>query len=237
MDCTLFVSPEYVKNVYLPRALEIAEKRADADDEQPASENIEVVSGIFTPKPGNTETLVYCSEVYRRSAELYATEPFEQFFAYFLENDATCLVDFVRGDMWFFKAVFTWVSLGLVVIAVLFLLYYISGVIVDKKREIGILRALGASRWDILKLFLVENCIFACIVIALSVALSAVGVVILNAYMLSFHGVSDAILLSFKIRQFAVLASVAIGAIVAGVAIPIIRLLRAKPVDIIAGRK
>ena len=139
--------------------------------------------------------------------------------------------------MWFYKAVFTCVSLGLVVVAVLFLLYHISGVIADKKREIGVLRALGASRWDILKLFCVENGIFACTVIVLSVVLSCVGVLILNASMLSFHGVSDAILLSFKIRQFAVLASVAIGAIVAGIAIPIIRLLRAKPVDIIAGRK
>ncbi len=237
MDCTLFVSPEYVKNVYLPRALEIAERRADSDDEQPTSENIEVISGILTPKPGNTETLVYCSEVYLRSAELNGTESSEQLLSYFLENDATCIVDFVRSDMWFYKAVFTWVSLGLVVVAVLFLLYHISGVIADKKREIGVLRALGASRRDILKLFCVENGIFACFVIVLSVVLSCVGALILNAYMLSFHGVSDAILLSFKIRQFAVLASVALGAIAAGVAIPIIRLLRAKPVDIIAGRK
>ena len=45
------------------------------------------------------------------------------------------------------------------------------------------------------------------------------------------------LLLSFSIRQFAVLAAVAILAIAVGVIIPVIKILRAKPVDIISGRK
>lgn len=46
-----------------------------------------------------------------------------------------------------------------------------------------------------------------------------------------------AVLIKFGIWQFCLIASVAILAVCVGVAIPIIKLLKAKPVDIIAGRK
>lgn len=60
--------------------------------------------------------------------------------------------------------------------------------------------------------------------------------VIANLYLTKGFGVK-VLLLSFSIRQFAVLAAVAILAIAVGVIIPVIKILRAKPVDIISGRK
>ena len=66
--------------------------------------------------------------------------------------------------------------------------------------------------------------------------LAAVGAVILNSVFTKEYGI-EAVLISFGIRQFAVLAAVAVIAVAVGVAIPIIKLLRNKPVDLIAGRK
>lgn len=151
-------------------------------------------------------------------------------------NGESRLIDEVDDTMNMLKPVFFWASIGMTVIAALFLLYYTSGVVTDKKREIGVLRAMGASRADVLKLFGVENGVFAAILIAVATALSAIGAFILNGFLTESFGIK-AVIVSFAFRQFAVLFAVAVLAVVAGVAIPVIKLLKSKPVDIIADRK
>lgn len=153
-----------------------------------------------------------------------------------VRNDAISALETVDNVMTVLPKIFLWVSVGLSVIAALFVLYYTSGVVVDKKRQIGILRALGASRGDVVKIFAAENGILTAGVIAVSTLLAAVGAIILNNEFTKAFGIK-AVLISFGIRQFAVLAAVAVIAVAVGVAIPIIKLLRNKPVDLIAGRK
>ena len=151
-------------------------------------------------------------------------------------NDVTAVLETTDDVMSVLPKIFLWVSVGMSVIAALFVLYYTSGVVVDKKRQIGILRALGASRGDVVKIFAAENGILTAGVIAVSTVLAAVGAVILNSVFTKEYGI-EAVLISFGIRQFAVLAAVAVIAVAVGVAIPIIKLLHNKPVDLIAGRK
>lgn len=153
-----------------------------------------------------------------------------------VRNDAISALETTDDVMTVLPKIFLWVSVGLSVIAALFVLYYTSGVVVDKKRQIGILRALGASRGDVVKIFAAENGILTAGVIAVSTLLAAVGAIILNNEFTKAFGIK-AVLISFGIRQFAVLAAVAVIAVAVGVAIPIIKLLRNKPVDLIAGRK
>ncbi len=122
-----------------------------------------------------------------------------------------------------------------VVISVLFFSYYVSGTISEKRREIGILRAMGASRGDILKILACEHGIFTVVTLALSTVIAVVCAVLLNAAF--FSSAVEAVLIKFGIRQFAVMSAVALSAIIAGIAVPLIKLLKKRPVDVIADRK
>ena len=146
------------------------------------------------------------------------------------------MVDGIDGNMSFVKILFFWISIGTIILSALFVLYYSSGVVSEKKKDLGVLRALGASRADVIKIFLAENGIFVVSLVLLATIFSAVGVVIVNANLAATLGVS-AVLVSYTIRQFAILAAIAVGAVVVGIIIPLIKLLCAKPVDLIAGRK
>ena len=160
----------------------------------------------------------------------------EWYDVYEILNDATRVVDGIDGNMSFVKILFFWISIGTIILSALFVLYYSSGVVSEKKKDLGVLRALGASRADVIKIFLAENGIFVVSLVLLATIFSAVGVVIVNANLAATLGVS-AVLVSYTIRQFAILAAIAVGAVVVGIIIPLIKLLCAKPVDLIAGRK
>ncbi len=121
------------------------------------------------------------------------------------------------------------------VISVLFFSYYVSGTISEKRREIGILRAMGASRWDIVKILICEHGIFTVVTLALSTVIAVVCAVLLNAAF--FSSAVEAVLIKFGIRQFAVMSAVALSAVAAGIAVPLIKLLKKRPVDVIADRK
>lgn len=125
--------------------------------------------------------------------------------------------------------------LVLITIAALFVTYYASGTIDEKSREIGILRALGASRADVIKITVCEHGIFTAAAFAISSVLGLACTAALNASFSQVEGLAVKVL-QFGIRQTALIAAVAVGAIVLGVAIPLIRLLKAKPADVMAGR-
>ncbi len=124
----------------------------------------------------------------------------------------------------------------LVVINVLFLTYYASGTIDEKRREIGILRALGASRGDIVKITASEHGIFTLGTVAISSAVGAIVASVLNKKLCT-QFLADFVFLSLGIRQVALVLAVAVLSVVAGIAFPLIKLLKAKPVDVIADRK
>lgn len=129
-----------------------------------------------------------------------------------------------------------YVVVALVVISALFFMYYVSGTISEKSREIGILRALGASRGDILKIIGSEHGTFTAVTVAISSAIGAIVIAIMNNSFTSAYGLGIT-LIKFGIRQFAVVAAVAVLAVVVGVVFPLIKLLTKKPVDVIADRK
>ena len=229
MNSSIFLCKGYHDNVYLPKIEELGDIGIGHLKEE--------IRGVFAPMPSKKSDLRSDITIYEKCRDVVkVADDTKYFYTFGIENDATEIVQNLSGNMYLFKLIFTFVAIGTTVIAVLFLLYFTAGVISEKKREIGILRALGASRADTIKIFGMQNLLFAGILIALSSVLSAVGLFVLNSVLVSFCNL-NAKFIGFGIRQFAVLAAVAIGAIALGIAIPIIRLLRAKPVDIIAGRK
>lgn len=154
---------------------------------------------------------------------------------YSVEGDASRIVKNIDHTAITVRNIFLYVTAGAVVLSVLLLMYYTSGVVQEKRREIGIMHALGARRSDILKIFAVDNGLFAVVAIVLASILAAVGTVILNGILVGDY--VAAVIITFGIRQIALVAVLALVATALGVAAPVIRLLRAKPVDVIAGRK
>ena len=130
--------------------------------------------------------------------------------------------------------VFLWVGLGLAVFSSFLLMNFISTSISYKKREIGILRAVGARSSDVFKIFFSEAFIIAIINFVLATAASLATVIILNNYMRN-QGINIT-LLNFGITQ--VLLMLGISILVAAIAsfLPVWKIARKKPVDAIKDR-
>ncbi|MBQ3056397.1 MAG: FtsX-like permease family protein, partial [Clostridia bacterium] len=130
--------------------------------------------------------------------------------------------------------VFVWVGLGLALFSALLLMNFISTSISYKKRDIGILRAVGARSSDVFKIFFSEAFIIALINFALAVATSIAAVLVLNYYMRN-SGINIT-LLSFGAVQVAIMLGVSI--LVAALAsfLPVRSIARKKPVDAIKDR-
>ena len=130
--------------------------------------------------------------------------------------------------------VFVWVGLGLAVFSSLLLMNFISTSISYKKREIGILRAVGARSSDVFKIFFSEAFIIALINFVLAAATSITAVIIANNYMRS-AGINIT-LLSFGPVQIAIMLGVSVLVAVLASFLPVKAIARKKPVDAIKDR-
>ena len=127
--------------------------------------------------------------------------------------------------------IFLYIGIGFAVFSSLMLMNFISVSISYKKREIGILRAVGARSSDVFKIFFSEAAIIALInyILALIATVAATG--FFNSYVRR-QGINIT-LLSFGMRQ--VLLMLVISVAVAAVAsfLPVWNIARRKPVDAI----
>lgn len=221
----MFTAKGFYLDYFLPKVTEWVEYIKHSDD---------IITRVISPITGNKKAMLQAARVHERYLSENDGSGASEYFM--LTGDAQTVVDDKDEIMDLCKTIFFYTALGTSVISALFVLYYVSGVVTEKKRQVGILRSLGASKGDIFKIFAAQNGIFAAGLIALATVFSAVTDVIINSYLTKGY-VAKAVFLSFSIRQFAVLAAVAILAIAVGVIIPVIKILRAKPVDIISGRK
>ena len=105
-----------------------------------------------------------------------------------------------------------------------------------KKKEIGILRALGARGSDVYGIFLNESLIITLIDFVVAVLLTIGGVVILNSLMVQELGLSIK-LLSFGLRQVGLLFGVSIIVALVASFLPTHKISRMKPIDAILDRK
>ena len=130
--------------------------------------------------------------------------------------------------------VFLWLGLGLAVFSSFLLMNFISTSISYKKREIGILRAVGARSSDVFKIFFSEAFVIAVINFLLATVASLTTVIILNNYMRG-QGINIT-LLNFGVVQVAMMFGISV--LVAALAsfLPVWKIARKKPVDAIKDR-
>lgn len=127
-----------------------------------------------------------------------------------------------------FKQIFLYVGLAMAVFAALLLSNFISVSISHKRREIGILRAVGARSADVFKIFFSESFFIT----ALCVVLSLVGsIVICGAVNAALNELLGASLFVFGVASVAVLVGVALLTAVLATFLPVYNAARRKPVE------
>lgn len=127
---------------------------------------------------------------------------------------------------------FLYVAVVLALFSVFMFFNYIVTSIVNKRPSIGILRALGSGRKDVLLMFICESVIIALINAVLATLLTALGCVFVNMYINNVMNISIPFAI-FGIRQLFIILGISVFTAIASSTLPIIKISKEKPVDLI----
>jgi len=187
-------------------------------------------SGIYSfaiaKMPGDT------SEI-KQLAEYNYSQEGEKVFR--MKNEVSYILDEIDMLLEPLAIVFLYVGLGLALFAALMLMNYISTSITYKKREIGILRAVGARSSDVFGIFFSESLIIASINFVLSLIAVIASVIAINVTLRGQYGLLLTIL-NFGPRQAALMLGVSLLVAFVGSFLPVYRIARKRPIDAINNR-
>lgn len=124
--------------------------------------------------------------------------------------------------------VFLYVGLAFAVFAILLFANFISVSISQKRKEIGILRAVGARSFDVFKIFFSESFTIAAVCTVFSVIASAALCRVLNTTLGETLGAS---LFVFGFASIAILIGIAILTAIIATFLPVWKAAKKKPVD------
>lgn len=152
-----------------------------------------------------------------------------------VQNASTAILDNFSEIFNTVTEVFFYVGIGFAVFAALLLMNFISTSISYKKREIGILRALGARGSDVFGIFFNESLVIAGINFTLATITTIVTCGILNNVIIKKLGL-NLVLLSVGIRQIALMLLISVGVAFLASLIPVSKIAKKKPIDAINNR-
>ena len=191
-----------------------------------------------TTKYENAEDALYTSAYLPYDGSEAQTEGYWQLYSAldFKEDDSRMSMDgtfvnnlrtidsFVRDA----SQIFLYAGLVLAVFAALLFSNFISVSISQKRRDIGILRAVGAKSTDVFKIFFSESFFIALICIVIS----TVGTVFMTGFLNTTLAESlNASLLVFGVQSFGVLVGIAVLTAVIATFLPVYSAARKKPID------
>lgn len=127
------------------------------------------------------------------------------------------------------KSVFLYVGIVLAVFSTLLIFNFISMSISNKKKEIGILRAVGARGIDVFKIFFSESIVIVFICFILSIFASNVLCNVLNSKMAA--GLADVRLLVFGWKSVVIILGISILVSFLSTFIPVYKFAKKKPVE------
>ena len=130
--------------------------------------------------------------------------------------------------------IFLYIGLGFAVFSALMLMNFISVSISYKRREIGILRAVGARSSDVFKIFFCEAAIIALINYVFALAATITATTIFNN-LVRKEGI-NVTLLSFGIRQVILMLVISLGVAAIASFLPVWNIAKRKPVDAIKNK-
>ncbi len=151
---------------------------------------------------------------------------------YAVVKDTTLQMDTLAGSLTTATRLLRYVGLALTVFAALLMFQFISVSIAGRKRQIGIMRALGAGQGDVFRIFLYESLLTAALNALLACLLVFVAAAAANRVLAAQYGLLFS-LLQPGIRQVSLLVLLSFGVALVSCYIPIRRIARQKPVDAI----
>lgn len=171
----------------------------------------------------NTNFVKYC-EVFNKEGNRYT-----------ILNSATGTLDMFEGIIGTISTVFLYVAIAFAVFASLLLMNFISTSISYKKREIGVLRALGARGSDVFGIFFNESAIIAMINFVLATIATMVACYVINIVMVKSLGI-QIVLLNGSIRQPLLILAISLASAFISSLLPVIKISKKKPIDAINNR-
>lgn len=233
----------------------------DFEDMGQSKGNLDIV-GIYVPQDdfpeeNDMDTFVFNNEMFRNISKL-ETAPYcfllapmpkdraqiEKLVSVHYEDGDRVLkmhngvvneLDLLKGPLTTMKGIGLILGLGLAVFSTLMIGNYIGASITDKKRDIGILRALGAKANDVYAIFVNESIIIALINALMSIIVTIFACMGLNVLIKDLTQVSLSVL-NFGIRQIAIMIIINIAIAVLASLLPIYRMSKKKPIDCIRDR-
>ena len=133
------------------------------------------------------------------------------------------------------KNIFICVGVINAIFASLLLSNFIALGVMNKKTEIGILRAIGARGVDVFKVFFSESGIIAGINFLLSSLLTGITCFVINKNAASAWGIY-ATMMNFGVRQIFVILLISFAVAVIASFLPVYKLAKKKPVDVILNK-
>lgn len=121
---------------------------------------------------------------------------------------------------------------GLLIFSILFIMNFITTGVVSKKKEIGILRALGAQIIDTEKIFILESAVIATIIAFLSLVLLVIETIVINICL--SNGIINGIqIISFNFANIPILIIISYVITALSAVMPTYRISKMKPADAI----
>ena len=146
-----------------------------------------------------------------------------------LSNTVASALELVNSMVDELSTVFMWIGIVMAVFAALLLSNFISVSISHKKRDIGILRAVGARSFDVFKIFFSESFLIAIISIIISMIGCFVACSVLNQTM--SNALSGVSLFVFGPVSILILVGVAVVTAIVATFLPVYNAAKKKPVD------
>jgi len=124
-------------------------------------------------------------------------------------------------------------SIAFLLFAMLMIMNYLSSIISSSRRQIGVLRALGTGNREIFGIYSVESVIIGLVAFILATLVTFGVASLLNS--IFSYSYLNAKLFTIDWRSVLILFVTSLGSAFLGSLIPIIRLIRKKPIEIIRG--
>ena len=183
-----------------------------------------VYSNVLIPVAGNSARL---SELVRGE-----NVKSEGSVSYTIQNANYAAIRSLNSTVALLSAIFLYAGIGVAVFAASLLFNFISVSIADKKREIGILRAVGAKSSDVFKIFLSESMLIVAVCSLASIIITAVISAVVNAKISATLGLTFSPF-AFGILSVLMIIGIAVITALISTILPVWFFSKKKPVDTI----
>ncbi len=155
--------------------------------------------------------------------------------SYYIHNSVILGMEEKGNTLVLMGKIFLYVGLGLAIFSIVLMSNYISVSIASQKRQIGILRALGAEKSNVFAIFYSESLIISIIYTVLSIVIAAIIGALVGAALASDLGLQIT-LISFGIRQVLLMLALGLGSSLISSLLSIYSIAKRKPIDCISDK-